>query len=149
MFKLLIFLTLLLVFVEHNEAKSFKRGPLNYNSLESDDDSPWPNKWFPHPPNYQNDSVKNKTVNVAAALKDKEEAITDDQRNSSGEWSGLWFPQPPNYKKNVKTPSKIVKLKENIHKEYECDNGKVINHLINMYVLLIYLQSKDVSHIIS
>ena len=50
------------------------------------DDSPWPNKWFPYPPNYHNDNVKNKTVNVAAALIDKEEAITDDQRNLSGEF---------------------------------------------------------------
>lgn len=138
MFKLLIFVYLLL-FVEHNDGKSFKRGPLNYNSLESDD-SPWPNMWFPHPPNYQNDSVRSQPVNVAAAAtataKEEEEATTDDQRNSSSEWSGLWFPQPPNYKNTGKFANKILKVDKNIHKEFECDNGKVRNNLLHINIFL-------------
>lgn len=100
MFKFLISLSLLIILINYNEAKTYKRGRLNDNSLE--DETPWPNMWFPHPPNYKNDNINNnvktQNVNVAANPDSPAESVLSNEEFSvekKKDYSIKWFPHPP------------------------------------------------------
>ncbi|XP_023307778.2 uncharacterized protein LOC111689544 isoform X1 [Lucilia cuprina] len=126
MFKLLIYLNLIIILFAQYEGRTFKKGRLNDNSL-NEDETPWQNLWFPHPPNYQNNDVKTETVNVAAgAIRDATTAVSNEEfaleKNPSKDW--LWFPHPPGYQNKEKVKEHVEKPIENVQQKHECDNGK-------------------------